>query len=113
MILFCSPDVAATAGVSKVPARVQGIEPYLVCAEAEIGTGIVCIYPVIVTCSLNPELGAQSPVGKLKRRGFIGIVDHQAELVAPATFRRQSVKLVLAQNVAREAIGVGRSPSLE
>ncbi len=83
------------------------VEAHLVGAQAQeaarVGDVLVLVAPGV---ALDPVLGPQPPLRQLAHGGRRGVVDGEAQLVAPAADRGQRVELVLAQEVRGEPVGV-------
>ncbi len=76
--------VAAAACVGMALRGPDLVEADLVGGQVEVGAGVGGIGTVAVADAFDPKLGTQIPLRHILTRRGIGVVDHQAEFVAPA-----------------------------
>ena len=104
-----SPPAAAIRGGER---SVGGIESDLVRDEVKIGSALIGVAAKFAAGALDPKLRAQVPRRHQARRRWIFGVNHQAELVLPASRAAECIELVLPQDVSGKTVGIETSLAL-
>src|SRR5690242_5097892 len=88
------------------------MESNLVRREAQISAGFIRVFPITVANPFDPEFRAQPPCRQLSRSGRKLRINHQAQLVFPASSSAKRIELMLSKYMSSKTIGVCICPPL-